>query len=423
MDGTRKGIWTNMIPKPEKRIYDFERYGLGMFIHYGLYSIIGEGEWAQDFQKIPVDEYAKLADQFTAENFSGENFAKTAHDFGAKYITLTTRHHDGFSLYDTRGLNTFDAPHTPAKRDLIEDFVEGCQKYDIIPFFYHTTLDWRVPEFQNDFPAYQQYLRESIKILCTNYGKVGGFWFDGNWSKDADWEEDALYGLIRQYQPDAMIINNTGLTKQGETGHYEIDAVTFERGKPFPINKDGARKYLGSEVCQIFNAHWGRAKNDFGYRAVRDLIVELAECRKYGANFLLNVGPEADGSIRPIERGMLHEIGKWTKIFDEALHKVRPAEGVECDNDSFLLKADEPNTYYLFVPRLGIVGSPNVVKNPENLKKVNLHGFDKTIKEVKWIDNGEDLNVINENGEKFVECTQYAYGTNLVVRVAKIIAE
>ena len=120
---------------------------------------------------------------------------------------------------------------------------------------------------------------------------------------------------------------------------------------------------------------------------------------------------------------MLHEIGKWTKIFDEALHKVRPAEGVECDNDSFLLKADEPNTYYLFVPRLGIVGSPNVVKNPENLKKVNLHGFDKTIKEVKWIDNGEDLNVINENGEKFVECTQYAYGTNLVVRVARIIAE
>ena len=412
-----------MIPVPEKRIYDFERYGLGMFVHYGLYSLLEEGEWAQDFQKIPVDEYAKLADRFTAENFSGEALAKTARDFGAKYMTITTRHHDGFSLYDTKGLNTFDAPHSAAKRDLIEDFVEGCAKYGLKPFFYHTTLDWRVPEFHSDFPAYQQYLRESVKLLCTNYGKIGGIWFDGNWSKEADWEENALYGMIRQYQPDAMIVNNTGLNKLGETGHFEIDSVTFERGKPFPINKDGARKYLGSEVCEVLNSHWGVAKKDLGYKAIKDLIIEFAQCRRYGANFILNIGPLADGSIKPLEKGMLEEIGKWTHLFEEALFNVRPLEGAECDNDAFILKGDEANTYFLFVPNLGIVGSANVVQNPENFKKITVKGLDKKIKEIKWLDNGETLSSSEDGDSKIIDCTQYTYGTNLVVRAAKIITE
>ena len=178
-----------MIPVPEKRIYNFERYGMGLFVHYGLFSLMGEGEWVQNAKNIDVAEYEKLADSFHAEKFSGEQLAKMAHNAGIKYITFTTRHHDGFSLYDTRGLNTFDAPHSAAKRDLVEDFINGCNKYGIVPFLYHTTLDWRAPEFENDFPAYQQYLRESVKILCTQYGKIGGLWFDGNWSKNDEWEK------------------------------------------------------------------------------------------------------------------------------------------------------------------------------------------------------------------------------------------
>ncbi len=409
-----------MIPKPEKRIYDFERYGLGMFIHYGLYSVMGEGEWVQDAKKISPEDYAPLINKFTAENFSGEEIAKMASEAGIKYAALTTRHHEGFSLYDTRGLNTFDAVHAPSKRDLVEDFVNGCNKYGVIPFFYHTTLDWRVPEFNNDFPAYQQYLRESVKILCTQYGKIGGLWFDGNWSKEADWEEDALYGMIRKYQPEAMIINNTGLNALGETGHYEIDSVTFERGKPFPINGEGARKYLGSEVCQVLNSHWGYAENDFAYKSVSSLIQEFATCRRYGANFLLNVGPMADGSIRPLDRCTFEMIGKWAKTYKEALYNVRPAAGVECDGEKFILKADEPGVYYLFVPNLGIVGSANVVAQVENMVKANVTGFPEKIKSIHWIENGEELS-FNQDGDKVeVFCSQYEYGRNYVVRVAKI---
>ncbi len=121
--------------------------------------------------------------------------------------------------------------HTPCKRDLVREYVNACRKHDIVPFFYHTTLDWYQKSFENDFDAYLEYLNRSVEILCKNYGRIGGFWFDGNWSKpDADWKEDRLYGIIRRYQPEAMIINNTGLDARERVGHPEIDSVTFEQG-------------------------------------------------------------------------------------------------------------------------------------------------------------------------------------------------
>ncbi|MBQ2785351.1 MAG: alpha-L-fucosidase [Oscillospiraceae bacterium] len=141
---------------------------------------------------------------------------------GCKYCCLTTRHHEGFSLYDTQGLSDFDALHSPVGRDLVAEFAEECRKGDIIPFFYLTTLDWRHPDFENDFDAYLDYLYKSVEILCTNYGKIGGLWFDGNWSKpDANWQEDRLYKMILLYQPDAMIINNTeGHSGSQNTVHF-----------------------------------------------------------------------------------------------------------------------------------------------------------------------------------------------------------
>ena len=141
-----------------------------------------------------------------------------------RYICLATRHHEGFSLYDTQGLTDFDALHSPAKRDLVAEFVEGCRMYDIVPFFYHTTLDWYQENFEKDFDVYLDYLNKSIEILCTHYGPIGGFWFDGNWSKlDADWKENRLYATIRKLQPEAIIVNSTGLFAQGALGNPEID--------------------------------------------------------------------------------------------------------------------------------------------------------------------------------------------------------
>ena len=238
----------------EKRIKDFEKLGFGMFVHFGLYSIYAKGEWA--FRGTTPDKYEKLFDEFCPDKDWAKNLVSTAKKAGCKYITLTTRHHDGFSLYDTCGLNTYDAPHSPAGRDLIREFVDECNAQGIIPFFYHTLLDWHEKSYYEDFKKYLKYLRASVEILCKNYGKIGGLWFDGMWDKKGeDWEEDELYSLIRSYQPDAMIINNTGLGARGELGHIELDSVTFERGRPKPINLETSPKYIASEMCQIFANH------------------------------------------------------------------------------------------------------------------------------------------------------------------------
>ena len=124
------------VPDPEKRVAEFERMAFGMFIHWGLYSQLGRGEWVMNREKIPKEEYRKLRETFTAKEFHGREIARTARQAGMKYITLTSRHHDGFSLYDTRGLTDHVVMHTPARRDLIKDFVEGCRAEGIIPFLY-----------------------------------------------------------------------------------------------------------------------------------------------------------------------------------------------------------------------------------------------------------------------------------------------
>ena len=305
-------------------IKDFEKLGFGMFVHYGLYSVLGMGEWAKKHYNIPWEEYLKTLDSFCPNADWAQELVRAAKDAGCKYITLTTRHHDGFSLYDTCGLNDYDAPHI-CGRDLVKEFVDACNANGIIPFFYHTLLDWHEESYQEDFQAYLVYLRKSVEILCRNYGKVGGIWFDGMWDKpEEDWQEDALYGLIRSYQPDAMIINNTGLNHRGELGHIELDSVTFERGRPQPINLSDSPKYIASEMCETFADHWGYAENDFNFKPTAELIQSLAICRRYRSNFLFNVGPKADGSLRTIDKGALEIFGQWTALNEEALREPAP---------------------------------------------------------------------------------------------------
>lgn len=321
-------------------IKDFEKLGFGMFVHFGLYSVLGKGEWAKQMHGISDEEYLSLTEQFDPKPDWAMELARTARDAGCRYITLTARHHDGFSLYDTCGLNTFDAPHAKCGRDLVQEFVEACREQDLIPFFYHTLLDWHQESYKTDFPKYLEYLRASVEILCKNYGKIGGLWFDGMWDKkDQDWSEDALYDLIRSYQPETMIINNTGLSALGALGHIELDSVTFERGKPCSINMEGAPKYIASDMCEIFCEHWGYAREDLNYKAPGRMIEELAECRRFGANMLMNIGPKGDGSIRPVDAAIFGIMGEWVRIYEEAIRAPRPvAIEIRGKKDDFLLK-------------------------------------------------------------------------------------
>ena len=409
------------IPVPEKRVLEFEERGFGMFIHWGLYSQMAKGEWAMNLFKIPRSEYEKLATTFTAENFDARKIAKLAKRAGMKYITLTTRHHDGFSLYDTCGLSTYDAPHSACGRDLIREYVDACNEEGISPMFYHTTLDWHVDFFNDDFPAYLQYLRDSVEILCSNYGKIGGLWFDGNWSKKgADWEEDKLYEVIRKHQPDAIIVNNTGLDARGQPGNLQLDSVTFEQGRPEPMQRDGMSKYFAAEMCQTINDHWGCGSIDFNYKSLRELIETLCACRKVGANYLLNIGPDGSGAVTKLQEALLEGIGDWIGTTGDALYRAKPCEA-KSEGKDFVLKRD--GKYYAYIHDLTIQGDSSVTVEKSNLGWKNITGLDGKVKSVKWTDNGEELKFEqDENGAKFF-ATGFPYGCSLVVRVAEIEME
>lgn len=404
-------------------IKEFEKLGFGMFVHFGVYSLFGKGEWSKEILQIPDEEYFEMAKKFNPDEDWAKQLVSTAKNAGCKYITLTTRHHDGFSLYDTRGLNDYDAVHT-CGRDLVREFVDECNAQGIVPFFYHTLLDWYHPEYNRNFKIYLQYLRDSVEILCKNYGKIGGIWFDGMWNKkDEDWEEDALYGMIRKHQPNAMIINNTGLSEQGALGHIELDSVTFERGKPGAINMEGAPKYVASEMCQTMNEHWGYAANDFRYKSVGSLIEDFCICRRFGSNFLLNVGPMGNGLLRTIDKAILEEIGKWTKIHEEALYLARPCGIAETSKPrDFVLERD--GVYYLFCYQLPMVANIDVQLRTE-ANFIDTFPFDKKIKSISWLDTPEMEVRFTENddGTVTVQSDYYRYGTHLVVRVAKIVTE
>lgn len=412
------------IPVPAPRIARFERMGFGMFVHWGLYSQIARGEWAKNNQKIPTDEYMKLMKTFTAKDFSGREFARLAKRAGMKYITLTSRHHDGFSLYDTRGLSKYDVMHTPAKRDLIRDFVEGCRKEGILPMLYHTTLDWSDPRFESDFPSYLQYLRDSIETLCTRYGPIGGFWFDGNWSKPkADWQEDKLYAVIRKHQPEALIINNTGIQEGGKLGNPEIDSVTFERGRPKPLDRRGHPKYVAAEMCHTMNFHWGIAKQDFNMLSPAHVIEELSHARRVGANLLMNLGPEAQGKLPDYESAAFERVGDWIRLHggDEGpIYQGRPTS-ITADGDDFALELN--GDLYLFIFNLTATANTQAVgSTAKGPGKRNFNNVRRAYRTATWMDNGQELKLAYDagTGRLTLDATGYPYGTNTVVRVARV---
>ena len=408
------------IPVPEKRIAHFEKLGFGMFIHWGLYSQLERGEWTFDLHKDSIDKYPDCFNNFTAEDFDAKAICQLAKKAGMKYITLTTRHHDGFSLYDTKGLSDYDVMHTPCKRDLIKEFVDACNEEGLMPMLYHTTLDWQHPDFNNDFDAYLEYLRKSVEILCTNYGKIGGLWFDGNWSKrGADWKLDELYGMIHRLQPDAMVINNTGLSEQGKTGHPEIDSVTFEQGQATVMNREGMDKYVAAEMCQTMNRHWGIAVNDLDYKSPRQMIERLCHARKVGANYLLNIGLTGQGGVTKITEALLENIGQWTSMAKESLYEGKPSTMLCNEDKDFVLEKD--GYAYIYVHDLPLLGPKDVVVAYEKTDgDHSVRNVNRKVKSMKWVDNNEELLFTQDDDVLKYRATGYYYGTQLIVRIAKV---
>lgn len=393
-------------------IEDFKKLGFGLFVHFGLYSVIGKGEWFYHTGKMSPEAYNATAERFFVKKDWAKKLVNVAKSAGCRYITLTTRHHDGFSLFDTCGLSTFDTVHTACKRDLVREFVDACNDGGVVPFLYHTLLDWHNPDYTQNFPKYVDYLIKSVELLCKNYGKIGGLWFDGMWDKAVDWQEDRLYGTIRKYQPQAIIINNTGLNAEGQAGHPEVDSVTFERGTPCPVRTGG--KPIAGEVCQGLTDHWGYCKSDICYKTAPPILELLTDCRKYGHNLLLNTGLRGDGSVTPLERETLKNIGKCLRVNKNILLDGAPCD-ISAENADIFT---DGKYYYAVIKGVPMCYNTNVTKMQQT-KRVSLQ-TDKKIVGAVWFDNNEKVRMLDD-GTFFAWPFDYGYSYGL--RIAKFRLE
>ncbi len=316
----------------------FQDARFGMFIHWGLYSIIGKQEWVMHTDQIPVAEYEKLAPQFNPAQFNADEWVRIAADAGQKYIVITSRHHDGFSMYDT-ALSDYKVTNTPFKRDPMAELAAACSRHGVKLGFYVSLLDWHHPAYrfrQESGLAWADYLgflHGQVRELCTQYGELACVWFDGDWPRHAiddsnqyflaggSFEYDKLYDLIHTLQPDAVIENNRH--EQPLPGE---DLQGFEQDLPGE-NSAGFNTTtlygLPIQVCMTINDHWGFSREDQNTKSVRRLVHVLAKSAAVGGNLLLNVGPTPGGEILPGQAERLRGVGRWLADNGPAIYGTR----------------------------------------------------------------------------------------------------
>lgn len=326
----------------------FQDEKFGMFIHWGASSVLGHGEWVMNNRNIKVEDYGRLIHVFNPQNFDAAKWVATAKSAGMKYITFITRHHDGFSNWDTRQ-SDWKITKTPYGKDALKQLADECRKQGVKLFFYYSLLDWYRSDYQfetgktgkgtgrtgkSNWESYIAFMKAQLTELLTEYGDVAGIWFDGHWDQldnDVDkslkskvnWHYDEIYPLIHRLQPKALISNNHHLLPiPGE------DFQAFEKDLP-GHNTTGFGgqdvSQLPLETCETMNDSWGYNITDRNYKSTKRLVQYLVSAACYNSNFLLNVGPMPDGSIQQEFVDTLKNIGRWMEKNGETIYGTRGA--------------------------------------------------------------------------------------------------
>ena len=307
----------------------FHQARFGMFIHWGVYAIPARGEWVMYNESIPAREYAPLAQRFDPRRFDPDAWAALAKGAGMKYMVLTSRHHDGFSLFDSK-VSDFTAPKTAAGRDLLAAYVRACRRAGLKVGFYYSLLDWRFPGYfggpEKDPAGWEQcvrYWHAQVRELCTQYGKLDLLWYDGGWvpwtrgdrdSKSAPledpWRAKECNAMVRELQPHIIINNRSGTERASVPEDYDTP-------EQHVTASTGGRAW---ESCMTINDNWGYCAGDHNWKTTTQLIHNLVRCASGGGNYLLNVGPKADGAIPAPSVKRLQEIGEWMQVNGESIY-------------------------------------------------------------------------------------------------------
>jgi alpha-L-fucosidase len=363
--GGVKGPGSNL---SSEKMQWWEDQKFGMFIHWGLYAIPATGEWTMFNQKIPADEYARLADQFNPRHFSADAWVKAAKNAGMKYMVLTARHHEGFALWNSlSSYKHFNSWETAAHRDFVKEYTAACRKGGLHVGIYYSPLDWRFPGYfdPKGLPENAALLKKQtygqVEELMKNYGKIEILWYDGGWlahtGSDADaawfWEPLKLNAMVRSYNPDIVINPRSGMAGDFQTN--EGDAPVKGPILPFPWEK----------CLNLNRTSWGYNKfqNLMPLKLIIDYLVNTVD---RGGNMLLNVGPDPDGVIPTAHVERLREVGQWLAKNGEGIYGTRPGPFEPVDD--YYGSTHKGNTIYI-----------HLFKMPVEANEIKLPASDKTI--------------------------------------------
>ena len=283
----------------------------GMFIHWGLYSVIGQHEWAKEVEGIPIPQYELLARHFTPKLNAAREWAKLARRAGQKYMVMTSKHHEGFCHWDTK-LTDYCAPKQGPGRDLVREFVDAARAEGLRVGFYYSLMDWHHPDgasCKSDLAArkrFVEYTHGLVRELMTNYGKIDVLWYDVDWPLTAaEWESERMNQMVFDLQPDIILNNRNGLEGDFSTPEQHIQAS--EAGRAW-------------ESCMTLNDSWGFNRFDDAWKTPKTIVANLANCARGGGNYLLNIGPKPDGSIPEETVAVLEAVGKWLETNGKAIY-------------------------------------------------------------------------------------------------------
>ena len=368
----------------------------GMFIHWGLYSMPGRHEWIRNYEEIPNEDYEKYFEQFNPDLFNPKEWAKAAREAGMKYFVITTKHHEGFCMWDSK-YTDYKVTNTPCGRDLLREIVDAFRAEGLKVGFYHSLIDWHHPDFTvdnvhplrnrpdraklnegRDMARYREYLHNQVRELLTEFGKIDIIWFDFSypqWGEDgkghADWDSEGLVRMIRELQPGIMINNRLDLPGGG-------DVITPEQNTPDdPVTDENGNPVVW-EGCQTFSGSWGYHRDELTWKSAKQCIDMLINHVCRNGNLLMNVGPTSRGYIdhRAMER--LKAYAEWLKYHSRSLYGCGMAEGLVEPRDCRYTYNRETNRLYL-----------HIMNWP--FKHIHLKGLSGKVKYAQFLHDGSEV--------------------------------
>ena len=352
---------TGLVEPPAEAVARFKERRFGLFVHFGLYSLAARGEWMRHGERTSDAEYQQYFDHFDPDLFDPQAWADQAHAAGMRYVVVTTKHHEGFCLWDS-DLSEFTATHTPYGRDLLKPLVDALRERGLGVGLYHSLIDWHHPQFPidglhplrddpaalagqqgRDIAVYRDYLLGQVRELLTRFGTIDALFLDFSYvdhvhegtrvwgGKGAeDWGAEELLAMVRRLQPGILVNDRLGVPG---------DFVTPEQFQPSePVVRDG-RPVLW-EACQTINGNWGYARDNTDNKSPDLLLRMLVDTVSKDGNLLLNVGPTGRGEFDPVATRTLQVIGEWMRRHGRAIHGAGPSEFVPPPDGRYTQRGD-----------------------------------------------------------------------------------